>query len=136
MDLLAITPIKTAKFKFISPADGEVVSTAKGSEMFVEIFGSHTQEFQASLLKKHQRTVSICGKHGHDNDENEMPEACKKDIEASQVEFLCDVTTGILFEIAGKESKSKKAFYGNSELSYWIGEIGKFADNTGNFINA
>lgn len=136
MDLLAATPTKTAKFKFISPVDGEVVSTTKGSGMFVEIFGSHTKEFQSALLNKHQRTISICGKHGHDNDENEMTDDCKAELETSQVEFLCDVTTGILFEIAGKESKSKKAFYGNEELAYWIGEIGKFLDNTGNFIKA
>ena len=135
MNLLSVTPIKTAKFKFVSPIDGAAVCTEKGAEMFVEILGSHAKEFQAALLEKHQRTIAICGKHNH-TDEKVMSAECKKDLDESQVKFLCEITTSVLFEISGKENTSASAFYSNPDLDYWVSEVGKFAANTANFIKA
>ena len=135
MDLLAITPTKTAKFKFLHPETGAEVKTATGKDMFVEILGTHTKEFQSFLLEKHQRTVAICGVHNH-TDDKEMSEECKAELDKSQTKFLCSITEKLLIEIDKKESTHIGSFYSNPGLEYWVAEVGKFADNTANFIKA
>lgn len=137
MDLLSITPSKTAKFKFVSPS-GEAAQTESGTDMFVEIYGSHTREFQSALLEKHQRTVVIWKSYGYDENtkDEDVSKACRIGIEDAQTKFLCDITVGVLIDLNPIMVTDPKDFYSNDDLEYWIGEVSKFADDTGNFIPA
>lgn len=136
MDLLKATPISTAKFKF-TVNGGEPVCTDKGAEMFVEILGSHAKEFQAALLKKYQRAAAILESYKDKADpDKEVPKKCQKELADSDVEFLCEITQGVLFQVDGKECTDINAFYSNPDLEYWVFEVDKFAGNTANFILA
>lgn len=135
MDLLKATPTDKAKFRFLSPVDGKPVCTDKGTEMYVNVFGAHSKEYQAAVLEKHRRTVSILEKHELKGDDKITPE-CQKDLDDSDLQLQCDITISLLVQIGDKEVKSKKDFYTNPELKSWVVEIAKFANSTANFIKA
>ena len=135
MDLLSVTPTNKAKFKFLSPVDGKPVKTDKGSEMYVNLFGAHSKEFQSATLEKHRRTIEIFKKHGL-KDDDKITEAAQVDLKASDIQMQSDITISILVQIDGEECKSKKQFYENPAFAPWVVEIAKFAGATANFIKA
>jgi hypothetical protein len=135
MDLLSVTPTSKSKFLFLSPVDGLAVKTDKGVEMYVNVFGAHTKEYQAATIEMHRRTIAIYKEHKLE-DGDKITEAAAVDIRESGVKLQCDITSSILIQIDGKECKSKKAFYENEAFESWVVEVAKFANNTVNFIKA
>ena len=135
MDLLSVTPTSKGKFLFLSPVNGEPVTTDKGSEMFVNVFGAHTKEYQAATIEMHRRTIAIYKEHDL-KDGDKIPEAAADELRESGIKLQCDITSSLLIQIDGKESKSKKAFYDNAAFESWVVEVAKFANNTANFIKA
>ena len=128
MDLLSVTPTSKGKFLFLSPVDGEAITTDKGTDMHVTVFGAHT-------IEMHRRTIAIYKEHNL-KDGDKIPEAAADELRESGIKLQCDITSSILIQIDGKESKSKKAFYENDAFESWVVEVAKFANNTANFIKA
>jgi hypothetical protein len=135
MDLLSVTPTSKSKFLFLSPVDGKPVKTKKGAEMYVNVFGAHTKEYQAATIEMHRRTIAIYKEHKLE-DGDKITEAAANELRESGIKLQCDITSSILIEDEGKEIKSKKAFYENPDFEYWVVEVAKFANNTVNFIKA
>tara|TARA_R110000850_G_scaffold11976_4_gene40753 strand:- start:31762 stop:32190 length:429 start_codon:yes stop_codon:yes gene_type:complete len=142
MDLLSVTPtLSTAKFKFLDLDSGKPVSTNKDNEMFVEIMGANSKERQELTRQYHARNAKMFLEKGISKPEDlpadgEAKEEIDKNLKESSFKFLQDITVSLLVQIKGKESTSKKTFYGEPDFQIWFEKIDVFAGTSANFIKA
>lgn len=142
MDLLAATPtLETSKFVFRDLDTRKPLMTAKGNEMFVEVMGVNSKKRQELLRQMQAKNAKFFLENGIAKAEDlpvdgEIRDLAESTVKEHSFQFLQDITVSLLVQINGKESTSKKAFYGNSDFQIWFEQIDAFAGTSANFIKA